>query len=160
MDEAGLLHRRQQQVIVLVAGQPNRHPELDRQAARQGRDGAEVDDNHPAVGQQHEVARVGVAVQHPQSARRVEGEFQEPGADHVALFGGSVADDFGHRHALDPLLDHHLGRAGYDARHREMRVIRIRLGELALVIGLQPIVELHLGALDQFVHDALDVGAG
>ncbi len=95
----------------------------------------------------------------PQPARRVEGELEQPGADQVALLGGAVPDDLGHRRALHPLLDHHFGRTGHDARHREVRVVLIRLGEGALVLGLQPVVQLHLGALDQLVDHALDVGA-
>ena len=39
-------------------------------------------------------------------------------------------------------------------------MVCVRLGELALVVGLQPVVEFHLGALDEFVDHALDVGAG
>ena len=66
----------------------------------------------------------------------------------------------GHRDALDPLLDHHLRRAGHDVRDDEVRMVLIGLGERALVVGLQPVVEFHLGALDQLVDDALHVGAG
>ena len=36
----------------------------------------------------------------------------------------------------------------------------IGLGERTLVLGFQPVVQFHLGALDQLVDDALHVGAG
>ena len=39
-------------------------------------------------------------------------------------------------------------------------VALVGLGERALVVGLQPVVQFHLGAFDEFVDHALDVGAG
>ncbi len=41
-----------------------------------------------------------------------------------------------------------------------MRIAGVCLGEGALVLGLQPVVQFHLGALDHLVDHALDVGAG
>ena len=41
-----------------------------------------------------------------------------------------------------------------------MRMSLIGFRERALVVGLQPVVEFHLGALDQLVDHALHVGAG
>ena len=41
-----------------------------------------------------------------------------------------------------------------------MRMSLIGFGERALVVGLQPVVQFHLGALDQLVDHALHVGAG
>ena len=101
-----------------------------------------------------------VAVHHLEPARRVVGQLEQPGAHQVALFGSALADDHRHRDALDPFLDHHLGRAGDDVRDDEMRMSLIGFGEGALVVGLQPVVEFHLGAFDQLVDDALHVGAG
>ena len=41
-----------------------------------------------------------------------------------------------------------------------MRVPVVGLGECPLVVGLEPVVELHLGALDQLVDHPLHIGAG
>ncbi|SGO71616.1 Uncharacterised protein [Mycobacterium tuberculosis] len=71
-----------------------------------------------------------------------------------------MTDDLCHRHTFDPLLDHHLRCACHDVRHLEARVVVVRLGEGALVGGLQPVVEFHFGAFNQFVDHPLDVGAG
>ena len=101
-----------------------------------------------------------VAVHHFEPARRVVGQLEQPGAHQVALFGGALADDHRQRDALDPFLDHDLRRAGDDVRDDEMRMSLIGFGERTLVFGFQPVVQFHLGALDQLVDHALHVGAG
>ena len=159
-DEAHLLHGWQQQVVLLLPGQPDHHAHLHRQPVGQRRHRAEVDDGHPTVGHQHEIARVGVTVHHADPGGRVEGQLEKPCAADVPLLRSAVADDLRERDpAVDPLADHHLRRAAHHVRDQEVRVAVIGLGERALVVGLQPVVQLHLGALDEFVDHALHVGA-
>ena len=101
-----------------------------------------------------------VAVHHLQPARRIVGQLEQPGAHQVTLLLGALSDDHRHRDAFDPLLDHDLRRAGDDVRDDEIRMSLIGFRERALVVCLEPVIQLHLGALDQFVDDALHVGAG
>ena len=96
----------------------------------------------------------------PSRARRVVVRLEHPVAHQVALFLGALTDDLRQRDAVDPFLDDDLRGAGHDMRHDEIRVALVGLGEGALIVGLEPVVEFHLGALDQLVDHALHVGAG
>ena len=159
LDEPGLLHGGQQLVVVLVHRVAQHLAKLDGPAARHRGHRAEVDDSHLVAGQQHEVAGVRVTVHHPQPARCVVAELEQPRRHQVPLLLGAVADDVRQRNALDPFLDDDLRGAGHDVRHHEMRIAFIGFGERALIVGLEPVVQFHLGALDQLVDDALHIGA-
>lgn len=133
--------------------------QFDGDAAGKRCHGAEVEDAHLPSGSSMKF-RVRVAVHHLEPARCVVGQFEEAGAHQVALLDGAFADDLRQRDALHPLGDHDLGSARDDCGHHEVRVVAVGLGEGTLVVGFEAIVEFHLGALDEFVDHATDVGAG
>ena len=156
-DEADLLHGRQQQVVVLLQRVADHHAHLDGQAVGQRGHRAEVDHGHPAVGHHHEVAGVGVAVHHSDPRRGVEGQLEKPCTAEVALIGCALADNLRHRLALGPLAHHHLRCAADHMRDEKVRMALVGLGERPLIVGLEAVVQFHLGALDELVHHGLHV---
>ena len=160
LDESHILHGGQQFVVVLIHRVAQHLAQLNGPSTGHRRHRAEVDDTHPVSGHQHEIAGVGVAMDHLEPPRRVIAELEQPGGHQVALFLGAVGDDVRQRNAVDPLLDDDLGGAGHHVRHHEFRVALVSLGEGPLIVGLEPVVELHLGARDQLIDDPLDVRAG
>ena len=156
-ERLGIVVRRQPQQATQRRGQP---------ALGQPGDGPEVEHAQPAgravgVGQQPEVPRVRVGVQHAGAGGSGEQEAHQQLAVVVAFLAGAVGDHRRQRRgAVHPLGDEHGGARGHDTGHHDARVVGEGVGERLLGLGLQLVVELVGGALLQLAHERQDVDAG
>ena len=156
LDETGPLHRGQQ-----VARSPCRRRSAGSAPARSGKppgSGATAPKSITPillVGHQHEIPRMRVAVHHLQPPRRVVGQLEQPGAHEIALSGvpSRMICDIGMPSIHSAMTT--LGALATIAGTTKCGSSLVGLGEGALVVGLQPVVEFHLGAFDQLVDHAL-----
>ncbi len=100
-----------------------------------------------------------VGVQQPRAARPGEQEADEPQPGGVALLLGAVRDDLGQRPAGQPFGHQHPAGVGDHARHVDVGVVRVGLGEALLGRRLQPVVQLLRHPTLQLLHHGPDLQA-